>query len=456
MLYNSYFFKIFFALIISFLIFSDTAFAQKDERKKKKEARNAERLQNEEDYFNSSYIRYDNFNYDTIVKTVQLMREMDELSSPILNINSDDIMKLSFDILSLELKNYQYTFIHCSPDWVPSPLHQAEYLDGFFDNYITDYKYSMNTLKRYVHYNIVFPNQDVRFKRSGNYIIMVYEENNREKPLLTRRLMVYEDKVMVAARINRPSVPEYRNVKQKLDFRISHTGYVIQNPKQDVKVALLQNYRWDNAVTNLQPLFIKDNELDYSYDAENMFFGGNEFRNFDIKTLRFYTQFVDDITYSDGIHQVYLKESLVRGRNPYSTEPDINGKFVIRFQEGWGHETEADYAMVHFKLKYPAPVMDGNLYVFGALTNWSYTEAAKLKYDYQSKSYRTSLLLKQGYYNYEYVFLGDNAQKSSTIFTEGSYFDAENDYTVLFYHREPTTNFFKLVGFREINSRKTL
>ncbi len=418
--------------------------------------RAAERAQEEEDYFNSSYLRYDNFNYDTIVKTVQLMRENDELAPPILKLNGEDVMKLSFDIHSLELKNYQFTFIHCGPDWTPSQLHQAEYLDGFFDNYITDYQYSMNTLVRYVHYNIIFPSRDVSFKRSGNYLLLVYEENNRDKPLLSRRLMVYEDKMIVSGRINRPSVQEYRNVKQKLDFKLNHPGYLVQNPQQDVKVALLQNYRWDNAITNLKPLFIRENELDYSYDVENMFFGGNEFRNFDTKTVRFFTQNVEKITYEDGLHQVFLREDLVRGRSAYSTEPDINGKFVIRFQEGWNPETEADYTMVHFRLKYPAPVMDGNLYVFGALTDWSYPDAAKLKYDYETRSYYTSLLLKQGYYNFNYMFLGDRAQISNPIIAEGSYFETENDYTVLVYHREPTTNFFKLVGFREMNSRTTL
>jgi hypothetical protein len=444
---------LFLILLILSLVLPTTIIAQEKSKKKKPKPVREEVF---EDYYNSNFIRYDNHIYDTLVKTVALSKANDELAPPLIRLRSEDVLKLSFDILSLSLKNYQYTFIHCGPDWTPSPLHQAEFMDGFFENYITDYKFSMNTLKRYVHYNIEFPNNNINFKQSGNYLLMVFEENNRDKPILTRRFMVVEEKLIVRARVNRPSVPEDRNIKQKIDFSLLHKGYNIQDPLGDVKVAILQNYRWDNAITKLKPLFIRESELVYEYDLETMFFGGNEFRNFDIKTVRFFTQNVETIKYEDGLHQVYLKEAQPRGRHRYATEPDINGKFVIRFQEGWDPESEADYANVHFRLKYPTPVMDGNLYVFGALTDWSFPEAAKMKYDYETRSYYTTMLLKQGYYNFKYVFLGDRTQESSPVLIEGSYFEAENDYTILVYHREPTTNFFKLVGLRQINSRNTI
>ena len=47
------------------------------------------------------------------------------------------------------------------------------------------------------------------------------------------------------------------------------------------------------------------------------------------------------------------------------------------------------------------PFVDkGDLYLYGALTDWHLKEEAKLNYDERMGCYETSLLLKQGYYNY--------------------------------------------------------
>jgi hypothetical protein len=443
----------YFLFLILFTLPQFSVHAQ--EKSKKKRERPEKEFSGDEDYYNKNFLRYDNYVYNPMVKTVTFHQLKDELSPPILNINSDDVLKLGFDVMDQNLKNYMFTFIHCDPNWNPSPLHSAEYLDGFFDNYITDYRFSINTLQKYIHYNITFPNDNVKFTQSGNYLLLVYEENNRDKPILTRRFMVYQERVRVSPRINRPAAAEDRMFKQKVDFSVHHMGYKILNPQSDVKVAILQNNRWDNAITGLKPLFIKDNELTYDYDTENTFFGGNEFRNFDIKTIRFRTQFVETVDYADGMNIIKLKENNVRGSSRYSTEPDINGKFVVRFQEGWDSDVEADYSLVEFRLKYPAPITDGNVYVFGALTDWAHPEEAKMTYDYETKSYKATLMLKQGYYNFKYVTLKDNEKGGSSLLLEGSYFETENDYTILVYHKEPATHFFKLVGIKQVNSRST-
>jgi hypothetical protein len=441
-------------IFLILLLFSPENISAQEKIKKKRERTQRENTQSE-DYYNKNYLRYDNYVYNPSVKTVSFHLTKDELSPPVINLNSEDVLKLGFDVIDQDLRNYMFTFIHCDPEWNPSPLHPAEYLDGFFDNYITDYRFSINTLQKYIHYNIIFPNDNVKFTQSGNYLMLVYEENNKEKPVLTRRFIAFQEKVRIAGRINRPSVPEDRNVKQKIDFSVHHPGYRVMNPQSDIKITILQNNRWDNAIFGLKPLFIKEDELSYNYDTENTFFGGNEFRNFDIKTIRFRTQFIESVDFKDGMNVISLKENNIRGSSRYTTEPDINGKYVVRFQEGWDSDVEADYSFVQFRLKYPAPITDGNIYVFGALTDWSYPEEAKMIYDYESKSYKASLLLKQGYYNYKFMMLKDNERNGNSLLLEGSYFETENDYTILVYHKEPSTHFYKLIGIRQLNSRGT-
>ncbi|HET6245961.1 MAG: DUF5103 domain-containing protein [Bacteroidetes bacterium] len=407
----------------------------------------------QDDYYRTDFLRHENHVYISSIKTVLLTLNEDELAPAVIKLNSSNVLKLSFDILDLELRNYMYAFIHCDAMWEPSPLHEAEYLDGFFENYITDFQFSFNTLERYIHYNLLFPNDNINFTTSGNYVLVVYEEGNRDKPVITRRFMVYEEKVIVNPNVVRAAIPEERTTKQKVDFTILHSGYTILNPNLDLRVAVLQNNRWDNAKTELKPLFIREGELVYNYDRENLFHGGNEFRNFDIKTLRFKTENVKEILFKDNQNHVILTDDLILSTARYSTQPDINGRFVIRIQEGWNSDLEADYSYVHFRLKYPTPVIDGNLYIFGALSDWTFQNDYKLKYDFESKTYHATLYLKQGYYNYSYSFLQDGTSTGNPQLIDGSYFETENEYTIFVYHREPSTNHFKIIGYKHFNSR---
>lgn len=441
-------------LLTFLVIFSASNINAQDKKQKQKEEKQENELI-QDDYYSTDYLRHENHVYNPLIKTVMLHLEGNELSPAVIKLNSDNVLKLSFDILDLDLKNYMYSFIHCDADWNPSSLHEAEYLDGFFENYINDFQYSFNTLERFIHYNLFFPNESINFTTSGNYLLVVYEEGNRDKPVITRRFMVYEEKVIVNPNVVRPSIPEVRSTKQKIDFSILHNGYQILNPNQDLRVAVLQNYRWDNANTTLQPLFIKESELVYNYDSENLFYGGSEFRNFDIKTLRFKTENVKDIIYEEGKNHVYLTDDLILSTAPYSTQPDINGKYVIRIQEGWDSDLEADYSYVHFKLKYPTPVIDGNLYIFGALSDWNFQNDFKLKYDPETRYYHATLYLKQGYYNYAYSFLQDGTNTGNPLLVDGSYFETENDYAIFVYHKEPSTNHFKIIGYKHFNSRGT-
>jgi hypothetical protein len=444
-------------LLIKYLILTFTlccvASANAQEKKRKKSERAVD--ENTEDYYNQYYMRYDNFIYNSKIKSVQLYIQDNELSAPIIKLGSDNILKLSFDLFDLDLKRYQYTVIHCDPDWNPSMLNEAEYIEGFFEDYINDYKYSMNTIQRYVHYNLFFPNENMKISRSGNYLLLVFEEGNRDKPVITRRFMVYEDRLLINSRVKRAAIPDLRNSAQKIDFSIIHKNLKILNHFDEIRVAVLQNYRWDNAKTELRPLFMKENELVYEHDVENLFQGGNEFRNFDIKTLRFHTEFVKKIAFENGEYNIFLQPQKSRSKNPYSAFQDINGKFVIRTQEGWNPDTEADYGWVHFKMEYSQPLIDGNIYIYGALSDWAFKDEFKMKYDYDTQTYFTKAFLKQGYYNYQYVFLRDGTNGGDPSIAEGSHFETENDYTILVYHKEPATNYFRIVGFRYINSRSS-
>jgi hypothetical protein len=95
----------------------------------------------------------------------------------------------------------------------------------------------------------------------------------------------------------------------------------------------------------------------------------------------------------------------------------------------------------------------GDVHILGQLTDWQITEGTKMKYDYELGAYQITLLLKQGFYDYTYVFKRDGAQLVDDTWFEGSYEDTENDYEIFVYHRPPTSmQFDRLVAYTKINS----
>lgn len=396
---------------------------------------------------------YANYVYKKNIKTVQLIAPDFELSQPLLHLGSGETLLLAFDDLNAELQNYSYTFIHCNANWEPSDLIASEFIDGFTDNAVNDYRYSSNTLQKYIHYSAVFPNNSIRFTKSGNYILKVYEDNNPDDLVLTRRFMICENRLSIEGEVKAASVIADRNYKQEIDFTIDHTGYPINNPYGDLTVGLLQNNHFSTLKSGLKPVYVRDQQLVYDYDQENVFPGGNEFRNFDIKSLSYHTEHVASIKrHEDGYH-VLLFADEKRAFKQYSTQQDINGNFVVKTEERPNSETDAEYCQVSFYLPLEDVLTEGELYVFGAFNGWTCTSENHMHYNSERSGYECTLYLKQGYYNYEYILMNDQQQIDET-FVEGSHAVTENDYTILVYHRFPGTFYDQLIGVRRLNSMR--
>ncbi len=399
----------------------------------------------------SEFLRYDDYVYQEFIETVLIYNKKDSLGFPMLRLGAGGQMILHFDDLVGDFQRYSYTFVHCNYDWTPSQLNKQEYLVGFNDNFIDDYVFSFNTIIPYTHYEVSFPNKNVRFLKSGNYVMVVYANNNPDEIVLTRRFIIWEPIVSVPMQVNRPTVVEYRDEYQEVDFEVNHGNYPIPYPYQDLHVVLVQNRRWDNAIYNLKPLFVRDGSLSYNYEYENLFLGGNEYRYFDTKDLITMQSRVSNIKF-DTIFQVLVTPDQPRRFTTYSFWPDVNGQRVIRNVRGRNAHRDADYSMTHFRLYMTEPTNEGNIYLYGALSDWRIDSKYMLRYNYKRGAYEASVLLKQGYYNYEYVLVRDGTGEVDPSFIEGTHYQTENDYSVLVYHREMGQRYDRLVGLSSVNA----
>ncbi len=404
------------------------------------------------DYYASGYLRYEDFVYNNNIKSVVLEQAGLRLSDAVIELGKPDRLILSFDDMEGDYKNYMYTLIHCDAAWNPSQLMQNEYLTGFFEDRILNYRTSFNTLQPYTHYEQEIPGREVRPIISGNYILKIYVEGVPDIAVLTRRMMVLQSKTSIEATVHRATVVSYMDLKQEIDFSVYYRGLQVTNPFDDVKIVLQQNGRWDNTITGLKPLFLKDNLLEYDYDEENTFNGGNEYRTFDIRTLRMQTQYIEKIIRATDGYTVILTTDHSRSFGRYSIQNDINGNFLVKTQDNNDNDLEGEYAHVKFTLKHEI-MANGNFYVFGALTGWRTSPENKMVYNYDEGVYEALLFLKQGYYDYQYVFLPDGATVPDETIVEGSHNETENNYNIFVYYRSLGSRYDQLVGLKKLNSK---
>jgi hypothetical protein len=396
---------------------------------------------------NSDPVQFTNHIFDDKIKTVQLYKEGWNLSYPVIKLNSPDKLALHFDLLEDQSETYNYTFLHCDKDWNKSDIFTGNYLTGYTENTIEECVASFNTTVKYYHYKVSFPNEKVSLTLSGNYILVIYPRDKPEEPAITQRFIITEDAVRTDVTVHRPQMAEDKNSSQQVDFTVNYTGMKINDPSRNVYATILQNGRWDNAKKNLKPEIFGNNELKYiSLSNKNIFQGGNEYRNFDIKSIRHQTEFVKKIDYVIPCYNIYLYPSDNREFKPYFYWKDFNGKYFIAIQEGQKPETDADYAYVYFTLPSKQIISGGKIYVSGALNNWSFDKNNVMAYNSERGEYECTMLLKQGWYNYEYVFLKDSGTDGTASLFEGSHYETENDYLILIYYRNPLDRYDRVIG----------
>jgi len=393
---------------------------------------------------------FDNKIYKPEIHTVLLHPKDFVLASPILALNSGEQLTISFDDFSNNINTYSYTLIHCTPNWTQSNIWVSEYIKGYSEFTISNYEYSFNTKQKYIHYSENFPNDNMQITKSGNYILKVFQDGNQENVVLTYRFMVVEQKIETQIDQHASSVPGEQYYKHEVDFNILPKQVTVSDPFTEIKVVLLQNYNWNTAITNLKPQFIKDGMLTYNYSEENNFSAGNEFRYFDIRSLRFYSERILSYDTDSAISVTQLKADEKRNFLQYRLYEDLDGMRYIDIQESTNDKVEADYSLVHFTLLSKDSLPGSNVYVYGALTNWQYLPEAKMQYNADKKLFHTSLLLKQGYYNYNYTVVKDS--KADEGYFEGNFYQTENVYQVLVYYKTVIGDYWQLVGTSLVKS----
>ena len=387
---------------------------------------------------------------DRQLHTLQVVVNDDPLQPPIMNLGGGNHLEIGLDEFSHEYHRYIYKVEHCNADWSPSTeIFESDYMNGFNGEPIEDYEKSFNTTVLYTHYSLRIPNENISLKLSGNYKLTVYnDEGDEPVPVLTACFSLVEPGVGIGATVSTNTDIDFNKSHQQVDFSVNYGLVKVIDPHRELKTVVMQNRRWDNCVVNPKPNIQAANKIEFTHNRQLIFPAGNEYHKFEILDVHVPTLNVDRMEWFDPYYHATLYPNQT-ARN-YLYDEDQNGAFIIRNSDDEDVATTCDYVFTHFTLKSPQ-LPGGEVYLNGEWTYNRFIPEYRMTYNRETQAYEATALLKQGYYNYNYLFVPDGDTQGNSGRTDGNFYETENEYIILVYHRPNGGRYDKLVGYRRMN-----
>ena len=375
------------------------------------------------------------FSQEKIVKSISISGNSSN-NQKIVFFNKE-IMNVNFDELSNKLYNFYYSIEHYDYKWELSNIFKNEYITGFDDIRISNYKKSFNTLQKFTNYSFNIPNRNFKIRSSGNYKLIV--KDNRNNIVFERKFIFINNYALGNIQISRAKqinlINEFQNLK--ISFICANCLYDINS---EYKIVVIKNKNFNDLKIFEKPTLKTSNKLIF----DNILFNaGDEYYSFDTKNILSTSNEIKRVE-NGPLYSTVLYNDVKK--NKYTYNPDKNGIFQIS-NNGMNENTESDYTKVKFSF-FSSKDIIGDLYVIGGFNNYELKEEFKLS-EISKNIYRTELLLKQGFYNYKYV-----VKNKGFINDISNFWQTENVYTAFLYEKKPSDRFYKIIGYANKNSLK--
>ena len=380
------------------------------------------------------------------IHSLRVLQDGQVVTHPCLELGTGGHLSISFDDLTKEYHRYIYRVEHCDFDWQPSTrIFDTDYLVGTQTECpIDDYHESLNTTVDYTHYWFDFPNSRIGVKLSGNYQIHIIDDDSGDE-VASVCFRVVEPAVGISANVVTNTDIDFNSAHQQLRVAVSPQPLSPRDPQREIRLVAIQNGRYDIAAVNPAPDYYTPSDIRWEHSQQLIFPAGNEFRKFEMTNLRTGLIGVESIKWFAPYYHATLFTT--EPRHNYVYDQDQDGRYYINSTERTDDDYEADYLLVHFSLQAP-PQTNGHYYIYGGLSNWNYVPSYRLAYNAQSQLYEGTALLKEGYYNYLYLFRPDGVASGQTEPAEGNHYQAENEYTLLVYYTPIGGRYDRLVGMK--------
>ena len=385
------------------------------------------------------------------IGSLEIKVENELVSTPFIELNSDEKIEISFDAMHRTSERFVYTVIHCNADWEKSDLLPIEYMKGFQRMGIDDYTNAIGTTTHYTNYRLLLPNDDMQPLVSGNYAVLAVDEDTPDRIVFTACFSIVEPLIDIAAGVSGNTVIDFNKAHQQVDFDINPKSLNISYPQNELKIFVYQNNNLDDIRSNIQLSMISNRQFQYRRKRELVFEAGNEYRRIEFQTHRYNGMGVEATAFYNPYYHVTLFQEQKRDKKTYLYDQDQNGRFFILCSGCNDPAREGDYYVVHFSLA-SEPMPDGKMHLYGDFFNCILNERSQMDYNTETRAYEKAILLKTGLYNYQYVFMEDGDTKPSFRKTEGNFFETENEYNILVYYRPAGARYDRLIGYKNVSN----
>lgn len=378
-------------------------------------------------------------------KTLKVSSANGFMLNPVIRLNTDDRIIISFDEIADDRSYLQYKIIHCNADWQPSRLVESDYLDGFNIADVDDFGFSSATFIRYVNYRIEIPNSDMQPLVSGNYLLQVFDQYEPDDIILQARFSISENIAPIGASVSSRTDRGVNDQWQQLALSVNY-GDLNINPYSDLIVTVEQN-NVESSLTHLKaPMRTTRGSAIYEHAPELIFPAGNEYRRFETVRANYPGMGADSARFSGTNYHVFLTPDHVRADASYQYDQTQHGRFLVREYNATDSDLGADYVTVHFTLDAPR-FDDSDIYVDGEMTHNRFDASNRMTYDPAAHSYSLQMPLKQGSYNYRYVALSrQRGGRPDASPVEGNFHETSNEYEIKAYLRLPGSRADRLIG----------
>ena len=379
------------------------------------------------------------------IKSLQAVVNQDFLSPAVMRLHTDDILQIAFDELSHDYHRYAYTIERCEADWTPSEeMFESDWLEGFNAIVIDDHEQSVNTIIPYTHYQLQIPNDQCRLKMSGNYRLHIIDDES-QKELACVEFMVTDQTMSLFMEASTNTDIDHNISHQQLSISLNYNNHIVTNPQEQIRMVVRQNDREDNSRLHVSPSFIQANGLRWQHHQQLIFDAGNEYHKYEVLDPSHPTMGIDYINWDGEQYQVY--PFINEPRPHYIYDEDADGAFYIRNSDNRENDTASEYLWVNYRLKAPE-LPFGRIIIQGMWTTEA-PETYLMSYDETERLYTASILQKQGYYSYQYLWQ-DQDGHLQTLPSEGNFYQTENRYQAYIYYKGTGERTWRLVSYRQL------
>lgn len=370
------------------------------------------------------------------IQSIQLYKKGDVNSAPIITLNSSEILTLEFDYLGDGSKQFKVQVSHRNKNWEESSLPTDFFINGFSETYFSGGLKSFSQRPSYYHYAYEFPNSQLDFKASGNYLLSVFDYSTNEL-LFTLPFFISENKGSLDTRIESVFVRRQDLRAEDQPFSTYRYPNFIEFPRFDLSFMYVQNQFWgrNRIVENIDTS--SPATVNFHLRRDQAFLSNYEFNTLDLRNLSADGQEILEV--QDG--EIPPKVILRRDVQAFSVSPGFAPDLGFGIPED---DRGASYANVLFRLETAYTIQASEkIYLVGDFNNWTITKENRLQYNTNSGLWEGLAFIKEGRYSYKYVILKDG--KVDDVSLDQGFQFTDQSYLTFVYYKDPSRNFDRLL-----------